>query len=457
MQIGNGRLMGDCLGNFTHYSKNKGQSTVDLALISDTLYPEIDDLKVLPQETYSDHCKIILTISNMKEIKTEERKAYEWNKLKPAFKWGENSQIKYKDALETPEIMNMISSCRTYIQENKIEEAGKLLQDLLIRAAKLSLEEKKAFSPSSKKRTTKKSKKWFDVECSKLKKQSNRAARKKNQDPSNTLLREDHRKKLKEFNTACKDKKQKFWIKETYNLNKLLGSNDFWKKWKQFGEDTKTQKEHPGSKEGEKWEYFFRDLYKAKNGECQARKIEHPISEALNCRVEMKELKNTILKLKDDKAVGMDRIANEFIKAANDKVLQLLLDIINKNVETGRSCTNWCVGIISVIHKEGPLDDPNNYRGICVVNALLKVLCTILNERLITFCTENKLINKAQIGFWKNCRTSDHLATLKTVSNKYITDGRTKKLYACFVDFQKAFDSVWHEAMFRKLGKKGIN
>jgi hypothetical protein len=30
------------------------------------------------------------------------------------------------------------------------------------------------------------------------------------------------------------------------------------------------------------------------------------------------------------------------------------------------------------------------------------------------------------------------------------------KLYCCFVDFQKAFDSVWHEGLFRKLLKNKI-
>ena len=86
-----------------------------------------------------------------------------------------------------------------------------------------------------------------------------------------------------------------------------------------------------------------------------------------------------------------------------------------------------------MIHKDGPIDDPNNYRPICVMNALLKVLCTLLNNRLITFCTEKKLINKAQIGFWKNCRTTDHIATLKTVVNKYIidSDDKRKKTKTC--------------------------
>ena len=36
-------------------------------------------------------------------------------------------------------------------------------------------------------------------------------------------------------------------------------------------------------------------------------------------------------------------------------------------------------------------------------------------------------------------------------------DQKGKKLYTCFVDFQKAFDSVWHDALFRKIENKGIN
>ena len=39
----------------------------------------------------------------------------------------------------------------------------------------------------------------------------------------------------------------------------------------------------------------------------------------------------------------------------------------------------------------------------------------------------------------------------------YVGDKKGKKLYTCFVDFQKAFDSVWHDGLFRKLENKGIN
>ena len=68
-----------------------------------------------------------------------------------------------------------------------------------------------------------------------------------------------------------------------------------------------------------------------------------------------------------------------------------------------------------------------------------------------------RLINHEQTGFQKNNTTSDHILTLKAVVNKYVVDQIGKKLYPCFVDFQKAFDSVWHESLFRKVENEGIN
>ena len=68
----------------------------------------------------------------------------------------------------------------------------------------------------------------------------------------------------------------------------------------------------------------------------------------------------------------------------------------------------------------------------------IKVLCSLVNNRIQGFCSEHGLINKNQISFLKNCFTSDHIFTLKT-SQKYVTMGK-EKLYVCFVDFEKAFD-----------------
>ena len=111
--------------------------------------------------------------------------------------------------------------------------------------------------------------------------------------------------------------------------------------------------------------------------------------------------------------------------------------------------------IINPLHKTGSITDRNNYRGICLSSALLKIVCFLMNQRIQEFCANKNLIDKNQINFRNNHRTGDHLLTLKTIVKRYVTIGK-KKLYVCFLDLTKAFDSVWHEGLFCKLKTIGI-
>ena len=54
--------------------------------------------------------------------------------------------------------------------------------------------------------------------------------------------------------------------------------------------------------------------------------------------------------------------------------------------------------MITAIHKDGSKSNPENYRGICVMNSLLKLLCKMMNQRMYKFLKENNII-KAQIWF----------------------------------------------------------
>ncbi len=54
-----------------------------------------------------------------------------------------------------------------------------------------------------------------------------------------------------------------------------------------------------------------------------------------------------------------------------------------------------------------------------------------------------------------NCRTTDHIFTLQTLIDQELNI-KKRKVYACFVDFQKAFDSIWHEGLFFRLLESGI-
>ena len=65
------------------------------------------------------------------------------------------------------------------------------------------------------------------------------------------------------------------------------------------------------------------------------------------------------------------------------------------------------------------------------------------------------LLRESQIGFLLKNRTSDHLLTLRTLIDKYV-HRHGEKVDACFVDFRKAFDSVWHYGLLYQLLQIGV-
>ena len=127
------------------------------------------------------------------------------------------------------------------------------------------------------------------------------------------------------------------------------------------------------------------------------------------------------------------------------------LKVFNKILVSGSFPERWTEGIITPIYKSGNSLDASYYRGICVSSCLGKLFCSILNTRLMNYATANQLIHPTQIGFIPGNRTADHPFTLKTLHDKHVKQNNGGKIYACFVDFKKAFDSVWHQGLYYKL------
>ena len=154
----------------------------------------------------------------------------------------------------------------------------------------------------------------------------------------------------------------------------------------------------------------------------------------------MEELLKAIKHLKNNKAAGPDRIPAEILKACPKPVLEIILKLMNKIKNSSQYPNAWALGITSLLFKEGDDEDPNNYRAITVCDAISKILAIMLNDRLEVWSNDNNIVKVEQIGFQKFSRPSDHLFVLRSLIDAHKNQG--KKLYACFVDFRKAFDTV---------------
>ena len=163
------------------------------------------------------------------------------------------------------------------------------------------------------------------------------------------------------------------------------------------------------------------------------------------------EVQNAIRLLKVGSSAGTDEILAEMIKSAEQVILPLLLSLLNAIFDHGVYPDIWSEAIIVPIHKRGPNDNPDNYRGIALSSALSKVFTHILSRRLQKWADLHDLIREEQAGF----STVDNIFVLHSIISKYLR--AHKKLYVGFVDFKKAFDTVNRNILWNILRKNGVS
>ena len=129
---------------------------------------------------------------------------------------------------------------------------------------------------------------------------------------------------------------------------------------------------------------------------------------------------------------------------------EIILRLFNTILSDSTQVTSWNTAIINPIHKKGSKSDPSNYRGISLLSCFNKFFTAILNKRLMKFCLDNNILSKEQMGFIPGNRTSDAFIVLYNLINDYC-HLNNKYIYGCFVDFQRAFDSVPRHKLFEKL------
>ena len=79
---------------------------------------------------------------------------------------------------------------------------------------------------------------------------------------------------------------------------------------------------------------------------------------------------------------------------------------------------------------------------------MTKLFSAVLNDRLIQHY--EKIFSDSQFDFRANHRTTDSIFILESLISKYLKKNKGK-IYACFVDLCKAFDSLWHNGLIFKL------
>ena len=168
--------------------------------------------------------------------------------------------------------------------------------------------------------------------------------------------------------------------------------------------------------------------------------VEANVNGDFDIKFTMTELRSAVFSQNNNKTPGMDSIPSEIIKASFDFISPFLLNLYNKMYSTGEYPRSWGENIIQPIFKKGDANDPQNYRGITLINVLAKIYSQLPLNRLTKWSTEHETITINQFGFQQGKSTTDCVFLLHAIISKVLNSG--EKLFCCFIDYEKCFDKV---------------
>ena len=146
------------------------------------------------------------------------------------------------------------------------------------------------------------------------------------------------------------------------------------------------------------------------------------------------------------KATGPGRISARLLRMVALSIAQCITSLFNASLTTSQFPSEWKEANITPVPKLGGKRDFNSLRPISVLPVLAKVLESVVAGQLTDYLEFNKLLSDAQSGFWSKHCTQDW----KTALDK------DKVVGTVMIDLSKAFDSICHSLLLRKLEAIGV-
>ena len=265
-------------------------------------------------------------------------------------------------------------------------------------------------------------------------------------------MRQDKRKWVDHLAMEAEEPAHNGRMKEVYDITKTL-SNDKHKTTnavKDKGGNLITE----GLARRKRWKEHFEEILNRPIPDDPVTDVEIDpiINEISTDPITKAEIRTALRKMKNGKAGGKDEITAELLKADMNTTEKWLVKLFRTFWEQEKVPKTWKQGLIVKIPKKGDLTECGNWRGITLTSVPSKVFGRVLIDRIRDGV--NSKLRDEQAGFRSGRGTVEQIFILRNIIEQVVEWQAT--LYITFVDFEKAFDSVHRESLWKIMESYGI-
>ena len=171
---------------------------------------------------------------------------------------------------------------------------------------------------------------------------------------------------------------------------------------------------------------------------------------------EVKEIdvKPVIKSLAANKAPGYDKISARVLKDSCESIAPVISRQVNNSFNVATFPKAWKIAEVIHVPKEGNSEEPANNRPISLLPILSKVSERLAHKQFVEFLIKYDKLSTYQSGNRKMHSTDTALVNVTDNILKAIDEKAAPLLV--LLDMSKAFDSLNHNLLLRKLRRLGL-
>ena len=167
-----------------------------------------------------------------------------------------------------------------------------------------------------------------------------------------------------------------------------------------------------------------------------------------------KGIVSLLRKINTKKASGPGGISCWVLKEAVEEIAPFLQFIFNESLTTGQVPSDWKCANVTPVFKKGSKKEACNYRSVSLTSVPSKIWEHIIFYHIMDHLDAHHVLVNYQHGFHQGYSCESQLITI--IEHLARNSDHGKQTDVLLLDFSKAFDTVPHKRLLKKLDHYGI-